>query len=190
MDRDNLSLQIALIHHPVLNKNDEVIGSAVTNLDIHDIARTARTYGVGRYYIATPFADQRALVEELTGHWISGYGAQYNPARREALRRVQVVEDLTEAVEMQAREYAQKPLLIATSALEQKKCVAYADLRRIIGENTPVLLLFGTAHGLAPEILEACDAMLPPIDGGTAYNHLSVRSAAAIIIDRLVGSQV
>jgi len=31
------------------------------------------------------------------------------------------------------------------------------------------------------------DMLLEPIEGYTDYNHLSVRSAAAIILDRLLG---
>ena len=50
-------LSIALIHHPVLDKNRDIVATAVTNLDIHDIARSARTYGVGRYYVVTPIEE-------------------------------------------------------------------------------------------------------------------------------------
>ena len=88
------TLNIALIHHPVVNKKGEVIGSAVTNLDIHDIARTARTYGISRYFISTPYEDQQQLVRELLAHWQTGHGATYNPARKEALSRVQLTDSL------------------------------------------------------------------------------------------------
>ena len=50
-----------------------------------------------------------------------------------------------------------------------------------------MLLLFGTAHGLAPELSETADYTLPPIESTTGYNHLSVRSAVSIILDRLLG---
>ncbi len=188
MSQSNRTLHIALIHHPVINKKREVIGSAVTNLDIHDIARTARTYGVGSYFISTPYEDQQQLVHELLDHWLTGHGATYNPARREALQRVQTISCLDEGIQSLTATYGKKPLLVTTSALEQSNTISYADLRNTINEGMPVLLLFGTAHGLAPEILEQCDMSLPPIKGGTDYNHLSVRSAASIIIDRLLGS--
>ena len=48
-----------------------------------------------------------------------------------------------------------------------------------------VLLLFGTGWGLAPEALARMDDVLEPVRGTTDYNHLSVRSAASIILDRL-----
>lgn len=54
-------------------------------------------------------------------------------------------------------------------------------------EERPVLLVFGTGHGLAPEVLEGCDAILRPLRWMDGYNHLSVRAAAAIIMDRLLG---
>jgi hypothetical protein len=182
------TLNIALIHHPVVNKKGEVIGSAVTNLDIHDIARTARTYGISRYFISTPYEDQQQLVRELLAHWQTGHGATYNPARKEALSRVQLTDSLDEVIATLTKQYGKRPLVVATSALMRENSLSYHELRQFITQGVPVLLLFGTAHGLAPEILQVTDVTLPPIRGGTDYNHLSVRSAASIIIDRLLGS--
>jgi len=182
------TLNIALIHHPVVNKKDEVIGSAVTNLDIHDIARTARTYGISRYFISTPYEDQQQLVRELLAHWQTGHGATYNPARKEALSRVQLTDSLDEVITTLTKQYGKRPLVVATSALMRENSLSYHELGQQITQGVPVLLLFGTAHGLAPEILQVTDVTLPPIKGGTDYNHLSVRSAASIIIDRLLGS--
>ncbi|MGB3212768.1 MAG: RNA methyltransferase [Desulforhopalus sp.] len=181
-------LNIALIHHPVVNKRGEVIGSAVTNLDIHDIARTAKTYGVSGYFITTPYKDQQQLVRELLSHWETGHGAKYNPARRKALSIVRLADSLEEVITTLQEQYGKRPLVVATSALLRENSLGYSDLSKIIINEEPVLLLFGTAHGLAPEILKLTDATLPPIKGGTNYNHLSVRSAASIIIDRLLGS--
>jgi hypothetical protein len=182
------SLNIALIHHPVMNKRGEVIGSAVTNLDIHDIARAAKTYGVSNYYITTPYKDQQQLVRELLAHWQTGHGATYNPARKEALSIVQLADSLEEVISCLTEQYGKRPLIVATSALLRDNTLSYAELGQRIANEEPVLLLFGTAHGLAPEILQLTDATLPPIRGGTQYNHLSVRSAASITIDRLLGS--
>jgi hypothetical protein len=182
------TLNIALIHQPVVNKKGEVIGSAVTNLDIHDIARTARTYGISRYFISTPYEDQQQLVRELLAHWQTGHGATYNPARKEALSRVQLTDSLDEVIATLTKQYGKRPLVVATSALMRENSLSYDELGQKITQGVPVLLLFGTAHGLAPEILQVTDVTLPPIRGGTDYNHLSVRSAASIIIDRLLGS--
>lgn len=182
------SLHIALIHYPVLNKKKEVIGSAVTNLDIHDIARTARTYGVARYFIATPYEDQHELVSELLEHWRTGHGSVYNPARKEALSIVRLTSSLEEIIADLELEYNRKPLLVTTSAKVQGNGLSYSEVTRKIKNEEPVLLIFGTAHGLAPDIQKKADGSLPPIKGGTEYNHLSVRSAASIIIDRLLGS--
>ncbi|MCP3887605.1 MAG: RNA methyltransferase [Desulfobulbaceae bacterium] len=182
------TLHIGLIHHPVLNKKRETIGSAVTNLDIHDIARTAKTYGVAKYFISTPYQDQHQLVGELLQHWESGHGASYNPARKEALSIVSIAASLDDIIDTIEAEHGKAPLLVTTSAVMQDNSVSYNDLAQTIINKEPVLLLFGTAHGLAPEILKRADVSLPPIKGGTDYNHLSVRSAASIIIDRLLGS--
>lgn len=182
------TVSIALVHHPVLNKNDEIIGSAVTNLDLHDIARAAKTYGIDRYYITTPYDDQRQLAGEILNHWQTGYGSKYNPARKEALAAVHLADSVETAVAELEKRYGRDLFVAATSARTYDKSLSYNDLKTKIAEETPVLLLFGTAHGLAPELIERADGVLEPILGSTGYNHLSVRSAASIIFDRLLGS--
>ncbi len=188
MCQGETTLYIALIHHPVMNKRAEIIGSAVTNLDIHDIARSARTYGVGKYFITTPYTDQQELVQELIDHWQTGHGASYNPARKEALSIVQLAGSIAEVIDTLTKQHGKRPIIVTTSAQTQQNSVKYEEMRKKIADNQPVLLLFGTAHGLAAEVLELSDVTLPPIQGGTGYNHLSVRSAASITLDRLLGS--
>jgi hypothetical protein len=51
----------------------------------------------------------------------------------------------------------------------------------------PHLLVFGTAWGLAEAFISEADYILEPITGSPDYNHLSVRTAAGIILDRLLG---
>lgn len=178
---------IALVHHPVVNKIGETIGSAVTNLDLHDIARVARTYGVGRYFITTPYEDQQNLVGEILSHWQDGHGATYNPARKEALSIVSLAKSVDEVIEILEKQHGTRPKVIATTAKLCDKTMDYGKIRDEINNEQPLLLLFGTAHGLAPEIMNSVDYVLPPIDGGTDYNHLPVRAAVAIIVDRLLG---
>jgi len=185
-DRD-IALDIALIHYPVINKTGETIGSAVTNLDLHDIARAARTFGVDHYYIVTPYTDQHTLVQEILDHWQTGYGSTYNPARKTALDRVKIAGSLAAVITLVTEQRGQKPLLLTTSARAQKNSISYRETRRRIATGEPMLLLFGTAHGLAPELSETADYTLPPIESTTGYNHLSVRSAVSIILDRLLG---
>ena len=180
-------LAIALIHYPVVNKNGEIIGAAVTNLDIHDIARAARTFGAGPYFVVTPYADQRRLVDEIATHWRQGYGASYNPARKDALSLLRLVDDVAAAITEMSNECGQPPLVVATSAKKNGVSVGYQALRQKIAAGQPTLLLFGTAHGLAPGVIAMANAMLPPIYGVGEYNHLSVRSAVSIILDRLLG---
>ncbi|MDR0476899.1 MAG: RNA methyltransferase, partial [Desulfobulbaceae bacterium] len=148
----------------------------------------ARTFGVDAYFVVTPYADQRRLVDEITGHWRQGYGASYNPARKDALSLVRLADDLAAVIKVMGDECGQPPLVVATSAKKSKAGVGYQALRQKIAAGRPTLLLFGTAHGLAPEATAMADAILPPIYGAGEYNHLSVRSAAAIILDRLLGT--
>ncbi len=183
----DICLDVALVHYPVVNRNNERISSAVTNLDLHDIARAGRTFGVGTYWIVTPDVQQQELAAQITGHWTTGYGGTVNPDRANALSLVRICTDLEEViVGMRVRD-GQKPLVVATSADPQARHIAYPALQKTIYQGTPVLLLFGTAWGLAPEVMDKVDQVLPPINGPGEFNHLSVRSAASIVLDRLLG---
>ena len=178
---------IALMHYPVYDRNHQTVVSAITNLDLHDIARAARTFGVVRYYIVTPAVEQQRLAEKIVGHWQEGYGATYNPKRKAALDLVAVKDTLDAAVLSFQEEYGAPPRLVATGAAAAAT-TTYAAFREELGSTTtPHLLLFGTGWGLADEIMAAADVILPPLQGAGEYNHLSVRSAAAIILDRLLG---
>lgn len=184
------SLSIALIHHPVYDKNRQVVATAVTNLDLHDIARAARTYGLLRYYVVTPVVEQQALANRIVGHWQEGWGAGYNPKRKEALSLVRIMPSLDEAVTDLARETGSTPRLVATGAAERTDTIGCADLAaRLAADERPHLLLFGTGWGLTEEIFARADMVLEPIRGHDTYNHLSVRAAAAIIMDRLRGDR-
>ncbi len=182
-------LDIALIHYPVYNKNREIIGSAVTNLDLHDLARAGRTYGVGTVYIVTPFADQQELVREIVGHWQDGYGAQYNKDRKEALAVIDICTDLAELFERVTIARQARPTILATCASCQDKTVSFQDVRSGMENSEDYLLLFGTAWGLTEEVFSMVDGSLPPISGGGDYNHLSVRSAVSIMLDRILGQR-
>jgi len=186
-DQAVIRLDLALVHYPVCNKNGETIGSAVTNLDLHDIARAGRTFGIDTLYIVTPFADQQAMVSEILDHWQSGHGADYNPKRKEALSLVRICRDLAELYDLTRAKWRQKPAVLATSARGMADRLSFAQARQRVWAGEPHLILFGTGWGLAPEVFAGVDALLPPITGRGEYNHLSVRSAAAIMLDRLLG---
>ncbi len=184
-----LRLDIVLVHAPVVNRNGEIIGSAVTNLDIHDIARACRSFGVDTYWLVTPFAEQQELSRKIIGHWCEGYGAQANPDRGQALSLVRIADSLGEVIDKVRDKWPEGLKVVATCARERDrdKTTSYAVMRRELEEQEAALLLFGTAWGLAPEVFDHVDAILPPIAGRGKYNHLSVRSAVSIILDRLAG---
>ena len=83
---------------------------------------------------------------------------------------------------------AESPVLIVTDAARKKApSLTYAQAKAMVRADKVILLLFGTAWGLVDEVFEKADYLLDPVEGYTDYNHLSVRSAAAIILDRLAG---
>ena len=180
-------LYVALVHHPVIDKNGATIASAVTNLDLHDIARCCRTYGVKGYHVITPLADQTVLVNRILEHWIAGPGGTYNPKRRQALELIRVKTCFGESVAEIAELEGRRPLTVATTARRNAGSLACRQLREMLGNEIPVLLAFGTAWGLTDDFMAAADHILDPLAGTGAYNHLSVRSAVSIVLDRLLG---
>lgn len=174
-------LHLALLHWPCLNKTGEIISTATTNLDVHDIARVAKTYAVGGYWIVQPLQNQRAMIGRIVKHWLEGPGSTIHPNRPDAVRSVHVVDDLTQ-VAKQLRD----PLWLMTSAAPQAAATSVAAVaERYRHERArDFVLCFGTGWGLAPQVLAAADVVLEPISP-SAYNHLSVRSAVAIYVDRL-----
>lgn len=181
------NLHVILAHYPVVSKNGDIIASAVTNLDLHDIARAGRTYGVRSLYIVTPVRDQLELVDKIVSHWVSGTGAAYNPQRREALSIIRVSESFEAALADIAAGDSEYPKTIATSARKRDNSLQMNVLRDMIRTDGPYALVLGTAWGLTDDFLSEADYLLEPICGPTDYNHLSVRSAAAILLDRLLG---
>ncbi len=188
-DTKKAKVYIGLLHYPMVNRRGDEIATSVTNLDIHDIARTARTYGVDRFFIVHPSEKQRALVERIADYWENGFGGVYNADRSEALSRLAVCTDLPEVLAKIEAESGQKPLVVATDAKIYPETVPYQTLRQRImqEEELSVLVLFGTGWGMTEALKQQCDQILPPIALYSDYNHLSVRAAAAIIVDRLLG---
>lgn len=179
---------VALIHYPVYNKHRDVVTTAVTNLDIHDIARSARTFGADRYYIVTPVVEQQKLAEKVTSHWQSGWGAAYNPKRKAALDIVSVVPALGSALKDMEARVGHAPKVVVTGASSRSNSVSSAELSELMSAgNQGFLLLFGTGWGMTEEVFDGADYVLEPINGSGEYNHLSVRSAASIYMDRLFG---
>lgn len=180
---------MALVHHPVVDRNEQVIAASVTNLDLHDIARSARTFGIEAFFVVTPLADQQVLVSRIIDHWVGGAGATYNPDRREALALIQLQPSLSDARQAVAQRHGIMPKTVVTSARMADSNLSYAGLRELAGKDVPLMLIFGTAWGLAPEIIAGADYRLNPISGRGTYNHLAVRSAVAIILDRVLGER-
>ena len=178
---------VALVHHPVLDGQGAVVTTAVTNLDVHDLARSARTYGCSDYFVAHPIAAQRELVTRIQAHWTDGSSGRRIPDRKEALAILRVVDSLDEAI---ARLGGRAEVEVwVTAARARGPTTSFADARaRLQGDGKPVLVVFGTGWGLAPSVLASADAQLEPIVSlREAYNHLSVRAACAIALDRLLG---
>jgi hypothetical protein len=180
------NLYVALTHYPVVNKSGDIIASAITNLDLHDMSRAARTYGVKAFYVVTPLKDQQILAQRIIAHWVNGPGAVYNPTRRRALETIKVVDSTADVVEDIRRIENKLPKTVVTSAGRYPASIGYDDFRNEM-KNGAHLLVFGTAWGLAQSFIAAADYILEPIMGSTDYNHLSVRTAAGIILDRLLG---
>ncbi len=179
------SVSVVLLHAPMRNRHGQEIVTAVTNMDIHDIARSARTFGCAGYYIVTPIDEQRDLVGRILGHWSKNPGA--HPDRVEALGHVRVLASFKEVRDTIGGELE----VLLTSASKQEGSVSSEQMRaRIFSPGPPLVIVFGTGWGVSSSFFPEVDTVLSPICGADeAYNHLSVRAAVAIVLDRLLGDR-
>lgn len=173
-------LYIALLHWPCIDKNGKEIATAITNLDLHDLARVCLTYGVNTLYIVHPYQVQLDFAKTIMNHWLKGFGGVYNPVRKKAFEIIELVKDIKEIKQRTGA------CMIGTSASMTKDSLSWGDVKNL-SANRDVCLVFGTGWGMSPSIISEFDAMVQPIEGAGEYNHLSVRSAVSISIDRIIG---
>lgn len=180
----------ALLHSDVLVGSEKKPGvTSVTSLDIHDIARSSATYGVKQFFIVTPLVDQKRIVQTLLNFWQRGIGVDYNPSRHEAVKSVEIHDNLDSAIAEITKKEGIAPLLIATSAKKHEHVgsISFWDQSLVWSRKRPVLLIFGTGQGLTEDLVQRCDYLLSPVEGISGFKHLSVRSAAAVVLDRWLG---
>ena len=178
---------IALVHYPAYNSRLEVVSTAFKSIDAHDISRDATTYGVKKFYLINPVEEQRRLAGRLVDHWIEGEGRNFNETKSKAFGIISIMSTIEEAVGQIEEIEGKKPKIVVTDGRFSDDMTGYRALREKIFENTePFLILFGTGWGLTLETIKAADYVLKPISGYSEFNHLSVRGAAAIVLDRLL----
>lgn len=180
---------MALVHFPVYNKLKEIVASSVTTLDVHDISRICRTFAVDTFYVVTPLKLQQDLVARIIGHWVEGYGAEYNPTRKEALLTCKVQDSVEDVTADLTERYGVAPRVVVTCARSFEQSVDYQSLRDELAGGGHFLFLFGTGWGLEKNLLLGADYILDPIEGLGDFNHLPVRSAISIIMDRLLSKK-
>jgi hypothetical protein len=179
-------LYIALLHYPVYNKEGRTVTTSIANMDIHDIARVSKTYGVENFFVVNPLPAQLALAQEIIAHWRDGYGAVFNPSRREAFGLVRLKPNLDEVRAEIIGQTGLAPHIIVTGASLRDRLLTFTALKEMLrNDQLPYLLIFGTGWGITAEMVDRADHCLEPIKGVTGYNHLSVRSAIAVILDRI-----
>lgn len=188
-------VSLVLLHHPVTNRKGELVATSVTNMDLHDLSRSARTYEVDDFFIVTPVLEQHEIVSRILGHWRSGKSLEWHPDRYEALSRIKVVSSF-EGVKQAIKKCAPKLELevVMPDARPLQNQVSYEFLRKkwqSEQQSSAKVIVLGTGWGVAPEFYNEVHTFSAPIYGpfdASGYNHLSVRAAGAIILDRLFRS--
>ncbi len=179
------NIYVGLVHSPVYNKFGDVVTTSITNLDIHDIARSCMTFGIKKFFIINSLETQKKLLERILKFWKSDVASKYNPDRVNALSIIDYAKDIEDAkkkINLQEEDY----LVISTTASTLKSQLSFHDFGKL---EKPVFLLFGTGNGLTEKVHQAADYILEPISGIDNYNHLSVRSAVAIVLDRITSEK-
>ncbi|MEK6706481.1 MAG: RNA methyltransferase [Bdellovibrionota bacterium] len=191
----SIPVYIALLHYPVVNRNGTVVTTAVTNMDIHDISRSGKTFGVSGFFIVTPIEDQHELINRILAHWRSDSARSYNKDRFEAVSLVRLAWSFDEVKAAIKAECGKEPEVVLTDAKQLPNSISCAKYRlELVGRlcsgnfDKPLVLVFGTGWGVSELFYPMVDRVLEPIlgpGGEEGYNHLSVRAAVAIILDRL-----
>lgn len=202
-----IRLGVGLLHYPVLDRHKKIVATNITNLDVHDIARACRVYGVETYSVIHPAQEQLMFVERLLDHWRVGDGKKFNPMRATALTMVRTAPSLEAAVQA----FDPQAVVIGTTArqIDGALRVPFKGLRsflqsgdavdaekgdprlaEVLQARKSVFLVFGTGFGMTEEVLRSCHMLLEPLKGAPPldYRHLSVRSAVSICLDRLLGA--
>lgn len=181
-------VHIALLHYPILDRDQNQVATNITNFDIHDIARACRTYGIETYTLIHPQVEQLMFVDRILDHWRVGQGAAYNPSRKRALERVKTASSLESLVA------SLKPdLVIGTHArpVSGGRSWSCRDLRQEIWlKGKSVLVVFGTGYGMTETTMQNMDGVLESLRGPPPddFRHLSVRSAVSVYLDRLMSA--
>jgi hypothetical protein len=184
----HFSLNVALLHDGMVDKTGKTVTTSVTLIDVHDLSRSCKTYDIDTFFVVHSSQTMRSLVRTVKQHWDGDFGSRYNPNRQDALGVLAIANDLDEALMQVERRTGKLPKIIATSAHDGANRISYHEMREIMeGSQDSYLLTFGTGWGMGPELMGRADYTLKPIYGPTPYNHLSVRAACAIILDRLQG---
>jgi tRNA (guanine37-N1)-methyltransferase len=176
---------LALVHHPVVDRTGAIVTTALTNFDVHDLARSAMTFGLAAFHVVTPIASQREKAEHIAALWMGD--GEHGEHRARALQLVRTAASLDDVIAN-----LDSPVVVGTSAnpasfpaaprrTPDELCAEFAT------DERPLILILGTGWGLADSLLPSVSRVLTPIEGATTWNHLSVRSAGAILLDRLFG---
>ena len=182
------NVYLALLHHPIYNKHKDIVSTCITGFDMHDIARTACTFGVKKYFIVNPLPAQREFAKRILDFWGDKESMEFNWTRAEAFKLISIQEKLEDAVLEIEKLEGKKPVLVGTSAKPRGTTsfkALKADIRKA---EESYLIILGTGWGIADSVFDQLDVVLEPICGVSDYNHLPVRSANAIILDRLLGN--
>jgi len=180
------SIYLGLVHYPVYNKDGKTITSGITNLDVHDLGRSALTYNIRKVYFVHPHERQKEIICKIIAFWQTEMAVFFNYHRVEALQLIDFSGSIDDTVKLIKNQEKNEPIVVTTTARLHQNRISFPQLRKLIrnGES-PILLLFGTGNGLHASVHDQAHFILEPIQARADYNHLSVRSAVAIVLDRL-----
>src|SRR5262249_7204870 len=138
------------------------VTTAITNLDVHDLARSAKTYGCSDYFVVHPIQAQRDLVDKILSHWSQGSSGRRIPDRKEALALVRPVASLDDVwAALGGRTEIE---VWVTAARDVGPPLEYAEARSTLeAVGKPVVIVFGTGWGLPPSVIAGADSVLPPV---------------------------
>ena len=87
---------LALVHHPTVDRTGKVITTALTNFDIHDLARSSMTFGLAGYHIVTPITSQRDKAAYVAKLWMDDAQGEHRASALQLVRTADSIETVIE----------------------------------------------------------------------------------------------
>mgnify|MGYP001166072612 CR=1 FL=1 len=187
----NYGAYVIEIYNSTLDpKTDNSISEGL-KLNLIDTATVCRTYGIERYILIAPNAQQRETIKQTISLLSEEAECKDRPDLKEALNNIKLFGSTQKALAWIEKRSKTDLHKVVVTTKDCKKAVNWLSLKReILLKNYCTVFIFGRECELHSKMIDSANTVLPPISGvKNNLNHLSVRSTIGITLDRFFGQR-